>query len=95
MVRDQSEISTTESAPLCSTLFNTWRTTVTYETRRLADLEFPTYFSLSPLPGYNLTYLSELGIRGEAALFDGHLVQLENETDSRWTWGGVNSSIQG
>ena len=35
------------------------------------------------------------GIRGEAALFDGHLVQLENETDSRWTWGGVNSSIQG
>ena len=53
------------------------------------------YFSLAPHPGYNLSHLASLGIRGEAALFDGDLVQPENETDYRWTWGGVNGSIKG
>ena len=58
-------------------------------------MEFPSYLSLAPHPGYNLSYLASLGIRGEAALFDGDLLQAENETRHRWTWGGVNESIKG
>ena len=34
-----------------------------------------------------------LGITGEAALFDGNIFHAES--GYRWTWGGVNESIEG
>ena len=47
------------------------QTTVTYETRKLSDMEFPVYFSLYPTPGYDASKLKSFGIRGEFLLFFG------------------------
>ena len=41
----------------------TRRTTVSYVTRSLSDLDFPMYFSLSPEPGYNTTQLRRGSLR--------------------------------
>ena len=41
----------------------TRRTTVSYVTRSLSDLDFPMYFSLSPEPGYNTTVLRRGSLR--------------------------------
>ena len=65
-----------------------FKTTVTYETRRLSEIEFPMYFSLVPDPGYNLSYLETCAIDGEWELFSGR------RNKSPWIWGG-NCSIEG
>ena len=64
------------------------QTTVNYETRELAEIEFPMYFSLVPTPGYNPSYLERCGVEGEWGLFAGWW------NGSAWAWGG-NCSIEG
>ena len=64
------------------------KTTVSYETRRLTEMEFPMYFSLGPDPGYNISHLETCGVGGEWQLFTG------SWSDSAWVWGG-NCSIEG
>ena len=55
------------------------------------------YFSLTPTPGYNLSYLKSHGIDGEWALFSGDLKLEDNGTEKvqKWVWGGENNSIKG
>ena len=65
------------------------KTTVTYETRKLTEIEFPTYFSLVSNPGYDISFLDSHGIDGEWDLFIG------NFSDGTWRWGSVNHSIGG
>ena len=64
------------------------KTTVSYETRKLTEMEFPMYFSLVPTPGYNISHLETCGIYGEWELFTGFW------NKSVWEWGG-NCSIEG
>ena len=64
---------------------------MSYETRKLSDIEFPVYFSLVPDPGYDISYLESQGIGGEWDLFAG---QLEHNRTAI-TWGGLNHSLKG
>ena len=64
-------------------MFNfVFQTTVSYETRKLREIEFPMYISLVPTPGYNFSYLETCGVDGEWPLFEG------DWTGSSWVWGG-------
>ena len=67
---------------------------MSYETRKLSDIEFPVYFSLIPDPGYDISYLESQGIGGEYDLFLGKPVDTA-ENCSFITWGGTNNSIKG
>ena len=55
---------------------------MSYETRKLTEIEFPMYFSLTPTPGYNISYLETCEFDTEWDLFHG------NWTGSAWEWGG-------
>ena len=66
------------------------KTTVSYETRKLTEIEFPMYFSLAPNPGYNSSFLDTCGIDGEWKMFSG-----SDWTGGTWGWGSVNHSIEG
>ena len=67
---------------------------MSYETRKLSEMDFPVYFSLVPDPGYNIPYFDSHGIEGEWYLFLGDIVNTkDNKTGI--TWGGVNHSIKG
>ena len=68
---------------------------MSYETRKLTDIEFPMYFSLVPHPGYNISFLDTCGIDGEFDLFSGNFSHENNETGGTWRWGSVNLSIEG
>ena len=67
---------------------------MSYETRKLSEIDFPVYFSPVPDPGYNMSHLASRGIEGEWNLFMGDIVDTE---DNRTvvTWGGKNYSIKG
>ena len=67
---------------------------MSYETRKLTEMDFPVYFSLVPDPGYNISYLDSHGIDSEWDLFSGQLVETQ-EKRTVITWGGPNSSIKG
>ena len=67
---------------------------MSYETRKLTEIEFPVYFSLVPDPGYNIPYLASHGIDGEWNLFKGGLVETEDNRTGI-SWGGVNHDIEG
>ena len=70
-------------------IFLNYKTTISYETRKLSDLEFPMYFSLVPNPGYNRSSLDMLGFQGEWDLFWGHWAV--NETPVSVSWGKLES----
>ena len=65
---------------------------MTYETRKLTEIEFPMYFSLVPNPGYNISFLKTRGVGGEYELFTG---QFTYENGTKWSWGSVNHTIEG
>ena len=44
----------------------------------MTDLEFPMYFSLVPNPGYDISFLENLGIDGEFNLFVGYFLNENN-----------------
>ena len=67
---------------------------MSYETRKLTDIEFPVHFSLIPDPGYNISHLASRGIDGEWNLFKGVLVETEDNRTGI-TWGGLKHSIKG
>ena len=62
---------------------------MSYETRKLTEIEFPMYFSLVPNPGYNSSFLDTHGIDGEWDLFNG------SYTGGVLRYGSVNHSIEG
>ena len=62
---------------------------MSYETRKLSDIEFPMYFSLVPDPGYNRSILDKYGVDGEWMLFFG-----DWDFNAINVWGG-NGSIKG
>ena len=67
---------------------------MSYETRKLSEIDFPVYFSLLPDPGYNMSHLASRGIDGEYFLFRGDIMK----TVDNWTgitWGGLNHYIKG
>ena len=68
------------------------QTTVSYETKKLSEIEFPMYFSLVPDPGYNRSILEKYGMDGEWTLFYGGWV--ENGNSQKWCWGG-KGNIEG
>ena len=53
------------------------------------------YFSLSPNPGYNISFLKTRGLEGEWDLFSGYFLKENNGTCGIWRWGTVNHSIGG
>ena len=67
---------------------------MSFETRKLTDIEFPMYFSLAPNPGYNKSFLNTRGIPDEWHLFAGQFLNKDNGT---WTlrWGTGNHSVEG
>ena len=70
------------------------KTSVTYETRNLSDIDFPVYFSLSPEPGYDSEKLREYGFHGyDVWLFNGNRKTIDNKTLMKWSHG--NTSIEG
>ena len=67
---------------------------MSYQTRKLTEIEFPMYFSLAPNPGYN-QWLLPSGITGEWDLFAGAFIRENNGTSGTWRWGSVDNSIEG
>ena len=67
---------------------------MSYETRKLSDIEFPMYFKLYPDPGYDIAHLESHGIDGEWRLFTGELVETEDNRTGI-SWGKRNYSIKG
>ena len=67
---------------------------MSYETRKLTDIDFPVYFSLVPDPGYDTSYLASCEIDGEWKLFEGDIVDLEDNRTGI-TWGGQYDYIKG
>ena len=65
---------------------------MSYETRKLSDIEFPMYFSLVPDPGYDRSVLDKFGIDGEFQLFYGYYDNDENGSFHKW---GGNHFIKG
>ena len=66
---------------------------MSHETRKLAEIDFPMYFSLMPDPGYDLDVLEENGIDGEFHLFHGNFSDIFSYSGD-YSWGG-HSSIEG
>ena len=67
---------------------------MSYETRKLTEIEFPMYFSLGLNPGYNISFLETCGIDGEWQMFSGYYIE-NTDTGVTWGWGNVNHSIEG
>ena len=65
------------------------QTKVTYETRKLTDMEFPVYFSLFATPGYNMPVLDSLGFSSQYSFFWG-----KNNITYLY-WGNETLTIQG
>ena len=61
---------------------------MTYETRKLREIEFPMFFSLAPDPGYNLSFLETSAIDGEFHLFHGDFLKSDDNRTGYLTWGG-------
>ena len=67
------------------------QTTVSYETRKLSDIEFPTYVSLVPTPGYNSSIMSKNEV-DVWNMFRGTVEEDDNGTFLSWDWA---DSIEG
>ena len=66
---------------------------MSYLTRRLADLEFPVYFSFYAEPGYNNSLLTSYGFTGEWGLFKGKHQPRPDWIQLEWKYD--NLSIKG
>ena len=69
------------------------KTTVTYLSRKLSEIDFPMFLTFFARPGYNISRLRRFGFNSELALFMGKN-RLRNGTIHIY-WGNDTDSIQG
>ena len=70
--------------------FFTYKTTVTYLTKRLSEIDFPVLFSFVTLPGFNESVLEEFGFPGVWYFFSGH-----DDKSSSLTWAVPGITVEG
>ena len=73
-------------------ILTTVQTTITFETRNLADVDFPVFFSFLALPGFNISMLRTFGYGGELEFFSGFRME---RNISELVWETDTESIEG
>ena len=67
------------------------QTTVSYETRKLSEIEFPVYISLFATPGYNISLLRLFGFLEEFQFFRGNASVGNGRTHINWGNGTLSA----
>ena len=67
------------------------QTTVSYETRKLSEIEFPVYISLFATPGYNISLLRLFGFLEEFQFFRGNASVENGRTHINWGNGTLSA----
>ena len=76
-------------------ILTTVQTTVTFETRNLADVDFPVFFSFLALPGFNISMLRTFGYGGEYEFFSGFRGPSMEGNITELVWKTDTESIEG
>ena len=60
------------------------KTTVTYQTRKLSEIDFPMFISLFSTPGYDITSLRNFGFKEVMDFFSGKIKITDDTTHFYW-----------
>ena len=74
--------------------FCTQKTTVTFQTRNLADIHFPVIFSFLALPGFNISMLRTFGYGGEYEFFSGLRDTVEDGNLTGFVWETEKETVE-